>query len=64
MMESTTEAIFQKFLNKGKFSQAEELALKYNKDTDIVRKAKVQSDYNNFLMGFNKNLPKKGFLSV
>jgi hypothetical protein len=49
MIETSTDATIQKLLSREKFDQAAALAIQYNKDLDVVYKAKARSKFNELL---------------
>ncbi|ODM96452.1 Kinetochore-associated protein 1, partial [Orchesella cincta] len=54
MLETSTDATMQKLISRGQYSKAEELALAYDKDLDIVRKAEARDILNKITTGHLK----------
>lgn len=51
VLETSTDVTLQKLLSRGKYGEAMDLALQYNKDLDIVRKAEARDKLNRLSVG-------------
>lgn len=63
ILETTTDVTLQKLLSRGKYLEAKDLALNYNKDLDIVRKAEARDKLNKLAATDPSDTKKIGIVS-
>lgn len=59
ILETSTDVTLQKLLSRGKFLEADDLAKKYNKDLDIVRKAEARDKLSKIAAYFSSQFEGK-----